>query len=122
MKSAWSGAVRILFGGIMAWGGVMHFTVDQKIWKSDLLNAMAESGFLWREIGVVNIVAGMALLANKQVPLALLALAPIALNIFLHHAFRLDLSGLTIGVPVLALNAILLFVYRSSYRGRVSGQ
>jgi hypothetical protein len=24
MKSAWSGAVRILFGGIMAWGGVMH--------------------------------------------------------------------------------------------------
>jgi hypothetical protein len=120
MKPAWADAVRVVFGGIMAWGGVMHFTVDQKIWKSDLLNAMANSGFLWREIGIVNLIAGVALLVNKQVPLALLALAPITLNIFLHHATRLDPSGLTIGIPVIVLNAILLFVYRASYRGLIT--
>jgi hypothetical protein len=27
-------------------------------WNSDLLNAMADSKFLWCEIGIVNIVAG----------------------------------------------------------------
>jgi putative oxidoreductase len=115
MKPAWISGVRVVLGAIMAWGGVMHFTVDQRVWKSDLLNSMAESKFLWREIGVVNIVAGLALLANRSSPLAALALAPITANIFLFHLFRLDLFGLTIGVPVIALNVVLLVSYRASY-------
>jgi hypothetical protein len=27
--ASWVAPVRVVFGGIMAWGGVMHFTVDQ---------------------------------------------------------------------------------------------
>jgi uncharacterized membrane protein len=115
MKPAWISGVRVILGAIMAWGGVMHFTVDQRIWKSDLLNSMAESKFLWREIGIVNIVAGLALLVNRSSPLAALALAPITANIFLFHLVRLDLFGLTIGVPVIALNVVLLVSYRASY-------
>jgi putative oxidoreductase len=99
----------------MAFGGVMHFTVDQTIWKSELLDAMADSGFLWREIGLINLVAGIALMSNRYAPLAALILAPIAVNIFLFHAFRLDLNGLTIGIPVAVLNVLLLIGYRDSY-------
>jgi hypothetical protein len=115
MITSWARPVEMLFGGLMAWGGVMHFTVDQKVWNSPLLNAMADSGFLWREIGIINFVGGIALLSHRFMPLALAMLFPITANIFLHHLTRLDLSGLTIGVPVLALNLVLLWVYRSSY-------
>ncbi len=97
-------------------GGVMHFTTDERIWNSNLLNAMADSGFLWREIGIVNILGGLALIAGRHGPLAALALAPISANIFLFHLWRLDLYGLTIGVPVLVLNLVILFGYRDVYR------
>jgi putative oxidoreductase len=114
---AWVVPVRLVLGGLMVWGGVMHFTVDQKIWRSSLLDAMADSKFLWREIGIVNLVAGIALLTGRGVPLAAAVLAPITFNIFLFHAFRLDPFGLTIGVPVAALNAALLFGIREAYSG-----
>lgn len=74
---AWVVPVRMALGGIMLIGGVMHFTVDRKVWDSLLLNAMADSHFLWREIGIVNIVAGTALLAGRGVPLPAAILAPI---------------------------------------------
>jgi putative oxidoreductase len=116
MNAAFADSVRVLFGGLMAIGGVMHFTTDERIWESPLLNAMADSGFLWREIGIVNLLAGIALIVGRYPALAALALAPISLNIFLFHLWRLDVWGLTIGVPVLVLNAIVLFSYRSTYR------
>jgi hypothetical protein len=97
----------------MAYGGVMHFTVDQRIWQSDLLNAMADSNFMWREIGIINAVAGLALLANRFTLLATLCLFPITINIFLFHLFRLDAFGLTIGVPVFALNGAMFVALRS---------
>jgi putative oxidoreductase len=76
---------------------------------------MADSEFLWREIGVVNIVGGIALLGGRGVPVAAAVLAPITFNIFLFHAFRHDPFGLTIGVPVAALNAALIYGIRESY-------
>jgi hypothetical protein len=112
----WYRPLTLLFGGLMTWGGVMHFTVDQRIWHSELLDVMAASGFMWREVGIVNIVAGAALIANRFTALALAALLPITLNIFLLHASRHDLWGLTIGVPVLAMNTLLLWTKRESYR------
>lgn len=114
MKPA-AGLVRVALGALMAWGAVMHFTVDQRVWKSDLLDSMAHSGFLWREIGIINIAAGVALLMNRCIPAATLALAPITFNIFLFHAFRHDVYGLTIGIPVFALNIALLVAHRTSY-------
>ncbi len=112
----------VLFGVLMAWGGVMHFTVDQTIWKSSLLNAMANSGFLWREIGIVNLVAGVALITNRWTPLAALVLLPIAINIFLFHAFRKDLFGLTIGVPILVLGIFVAYNHMATYRPLLAGK
>jgi uncharacterized membrane protein YphA (DoxX/SURF4 family) len=115
----WVLFVRMLLGAIMGWGGVMHFTVDQHIWKSPLMDALAESGFLWREIGILNVVAGAALLLNRKVALAALALLPITTNIFLLHLWRHDLFGLTIGVPIIALNSALLYGLRERYRALI---
>ncbi len=92
----WVAPVRLLLGGIMAWGG-------------------AASGYLWREIGAVNIVAGLALMANKGTPLAVAALTPICINVFLFHLWRRDAYGLTIGVPVVALDLLLVFALRAKY-------
>lgn len=104
-----------MLGGLMAIGGVMHFTRDVHVWQSPLLDALAASGFLWAEIGVVNLIAGAALVADRFAPLAAAALVPITSNIFLFHLWRHDLFGLTIGIPVAVLNAIVVFNYRDVY-------
>jgi hypothetical protein len=116
VKDQWTRGIAMLFGLLMAWGGVMHFTVDQRQWNSELLDAMAESGFLWREIGIVNLVAGLALVSDRWAPLATLALLPITFNIFVFHLVRLDPFGLTIGVPVIVLNAVLVWAHFDVYR------
>jgi hypothetical protein len=114
-EAAWLTGARLLLGGLMAWGGGMHFTVDQRVWKSPLIDALAESGYMWREIGIVNILCGVCLVLNRWSALAAAALLPITLNIFLLHLWRLDAFGLTIGVPVFALNLVLLYGLRAKY-------
>ena len=61
-----------------------------------------------------EIVAGLLLLANRFVPLALVLLAPIVLNIAGFHFF-LAPAGSAIAVVLLALNVYLAWVYRAAY-------
>lgn len=61
-----------------------------------------------------EIVAGLLLLTNRFVPLALLLLAPIVLNIAGFHFF-LAPAGAAIAVVLLALNVYLAWVYRAAY-------
>jgi putative oxidoreductase len=117
LLTQWATVVRLLFGGLMAYGGVMHFTVATSSYNDTFLNAIDASGFMWQEIGIVNFVAGVALLLNRRVALASIALFPISLNIFLLHAFNADPAGLSIGIPILGLNLALLYVVRDSWRG-----
>jgi putative oxidoreductase len=79
------------------------------------MDALAESGYMWREVGIVNMACGVCLLLNRWSALAAAALLPITLNIFLLHLWRLDAFGLTIGVPVFGLNLALLFGIRAKY-------
>lgn len=63
---------------------------------------------------VVEIVAGLALLANRFVPLALAVLAPVVVNINLFHGvFAPDGLPLTLGI--LALELYLAWVYRGAF-------
>jgi hypothetical protein len=66
-------------------------------------------------IKVVELVAGLALLANRFTTLALALLAPIIVGIFYFHA-RLEPSGLPIAVAILALELFLAWSYRAAYR------
>lgn len=69
-------------------------------------NALKNSGYMNQMIALVQIVSGVALLANRFVPLALLLLAPFFVNAVLFHAF-LEHSGL---VPSLVFTALHLGV------------
>lgn len=81
-----------------------------------LLGAFVESGYLMTLVKATEVVVGALLLANRFVPLALLALLPVTVNIFALHLF-LDpsLPGMAIAALVFALNAFLIWAYRAYY-------
>jgi uncharacterized membrane protein YphA (DoxX/SURF4 family) len=82
---------------------------------ADLAGAMMKSGYLFQLIKGTEVAAGLLLLSNRFVPLALTMLAPVIVNILAFHAF-LAPSGLAIPFVVLALELYLAWSYRSVFR------
>ena len=78
------------------------------------IGAIIGTGYLFTFMKIVELLAGILLLAGKLVPLALTVLAPIILNIFLFHIF-LDPGGLIMGLLLLALELFLAYSYRGSF-------
>lgn len=62
----------------------------------------------------IEIVAGLALLGNRFVPLALALLAPIEIGILAFHGVY-DPKGLPIAVVLVALTGFLAYAYRSAF-------
>ncbi|BDS10250.1 DoxX family membrane protein [Aureispira anguillae] len=79
-----------------------------------LMGAFAASGYILPIVGIVELVAGIAFLANKFVPLMAVILFPIMLNAFLFHAV-LDPGGVAGAAVFTLLNILLMFGYKSSY-------
>jgi len=79
------------------------------------LTALLATGYLFLLVKIVEICCGILLLLNRFVPLALLLLAPIALNIGLYHAL-LDRNGAVFGFAVVALELYLGFAYRAHWK------
>ena len=71
--------------------------------------------YLLTLVKLTEATVGALLLANRFVPLALLALAPVTVNILLVHLL-LAPSGLPIALAVLALHLFLAWSYRGAYR------
>lgn len=80
-----------------------------------LLNSMVNSGYLFTLVKATEIFAGFLLLSNRFVPLALVALAPITVNILFFHLF-LDRSGLPISVFLLVSNITLAFGMKRTFK------
>lgn len=66
-----------------------------------------------------EVVVGLMLLANRYVSLALILLAPIALQIFLFHAV-LAPEGTPMTVAILILGIYLAYTRRESYKSVLS--
>ncbi len=77
--------------------------------------AMMKTGFLLQLVKGTEVVAGLLLLLNRFVPLALVVLAPVIVNILLFHAF-LAPSGMAIPVVILALELYLAWAYRAAFQ------
>lgn len=73
------------------------------------------AGKIFSIIKPIEIAAGLALLGNRFVPLALLLIAPVLVNIVAFHAF-LATSGLVLASVLVALELHLAWVNRSAYR------
>jgi putative oxidoreductase len=106
---------RFLFGVLILVGGVFHFTMNVTAMKSDFLTALNNDNHLWQIIGALNILGGSLLLLNRYKALASLILLPITFNIFLFHLSKVDLNAL-VGVVMFALNLLLLWQNRVSYK------
>ncbi|MFO0607153.1 MAG: DoxX family membrane protein [Polyangiales bacterium] len=76
---------------------------------------LAASGYTMYVVKVVELLAGIALIAGQFVPLALVMLAPIVVNIALFHLVLAPNYGLV--VFMVALEGFVAWSYRDAFRG-----
>ena len=65
------------------------------------IGALVQSHYMW-VVAALQVIAGVLLLVNRFVPLALVLLGPVIVNILLFHIF-LQPSGLPLAVVVMAI-------------------
>lgn len=80
------------------------------------LHALKDTGYMLPMIALTQLAAGLLLLANRFVPLALTLLAPFFVNSILFHAC-LERTGLAPALAFLALEASLAWAYRGAFSG-----
>ncbi len=78
------------------------------------LGALLATGYMFPLLKTFELGAGLLLLSNRHVPLALLLLAPIIVNISAFHVF-LAPGGLLLPVLVIAMEIDLAWTYRASF-------
>jgi hypothetical protein len=76
--------------------------------------ALMATGYMFPLIKGTEIIAGLLLLSNRYVPLALALLAPVLVNIVAFHLF-LAPAGLAIPFLFLAAELFLAWSYRDAY-------
>jgi uncharacterized membrane protein YphA (DoxX/SURF4 family) len=76
--------------------------------------ALFATGYMFPLIKSTEVLAGVLLLSNRFVPLALALLAPVVVNIFAFHTFLAPPNP--ISVFVLVANAYLAWSYRDAFR------
>lgn len=89
------------------------------------LEGLMSSGYFMVLLKGTEVAAGVLLLANRFVPLALVVLAPVMLNIVAFHAFLTPPATLGMPLFLLALHLFLAWVHRAAYapllRARATG-
>ena len=81
----------------------------------EYMMALAGTGYFFPVLKIFEISIGTLLLVGLYVPLALILLAPIALQITLFHIF-LDPSGLPVAIGILGMGIYLAWIHKESYR------
>ncbi len=78
------------------------------------MDGVTATGYFMTLLKVTELVCGIALVAGRFVPLALVVISPIIVNIFLFHVF-VDTQGLPVAIFLVAANAFLGFAYREKF-------
>jgi putative oxidoreductase len=71
-------------------------------------------------VGIVEVLAGLALILNKYGALMALILMSVSVNIVLFH-ITLDPGGIALGLAILILNIIVLYGYKDKYKDLLKG-
>lgn len=79
------------------------------------MGALAATGYMFPLIKGTEVVAGLLLLGNRYVPLALVLLAPVVVNIVAFHTVLAPPNPVTF--MIVGLLGFLAWAYRDSYRG-----
>lgn len=78
------------------------------------LGALFATGYMFKIIAVVEILAGLAFVVNKYVALLAVVLLPVMLNAFLAHLF-LDPTGIGGAALLLILTVTIMYGYKDRY-------
>jgi len=111
---------RILLGALFVFSGsnkLFHFMNPPPPPERALafFMALVQTGYFMPLLGIVETVAGLLLLANRFVPLALVVLAPIVVNIVAFHVV-LAPAGVPTAVLVVLFELGLAWAYRDAFR------
>jgi uncharacterized membrane protein YphA (DoxX/SURF4 family) len=83
----------------------------------DFAMAMMKTGYLFQLVKAVELTAGVLFLINRFVPLALVLLAPVAVNICLFNLkLAPGISGVVTCVIIIVLWVYLAWAYRATFR------
>lgn len=108
------GLVFLVFG----LNGFLHFLPQPPLPERALpyLGGLASAGYFFPVLKGTEVLAGLALLSGRFVPLALTVLAPIVVQITLFHVL-LAPGGFGLVAFVLASEIYLAWAYRDAFRG-----
>ncbi|MCR3750882.1 DoxX family membrane protein [Lentzea californiensis] len=113
--------VRVLFGALFAFSGFTGLfgigsqsTDGMSAEAVAFATALGESGFVMPVVKVAELVAGIMLLVNRFVPLALALLAPLVVGVFGFHLL-LEPSGAVIAVVLAVVEIYLAWVHRDAF-------
>ena len=126
MNARVSMILRILLGLILVIFGVNKFAgflemppFEEGSAAANYMGGLFGSPYFGPLLGIVEILGGLALVLNRYVALALVVIAPVALNILLFH-LTMDIGGGLLGYVLFALTLILLFVNKDKYAALLS--
>jgi hypothetical protein len=77
--------------------------------------ALVLSHYFW-VVAALQVIAGVLLLVNRYVPLALVLLGPVIVNILLYHIFMLP-AGVVLALVAMILWFIVFYSYRQYFSG-----
>lgn len=112
-------AARLLLGAVFfvfGLNGFLHFIPQPPPSGAvaTFVGGLAASGYFFPLLKGTEVIAGLLLLSNRYVPLALTVLAPIVLNIVAFHAF-LAPAGMALPLVIVALGAYLAYTERAVF-------
>lgn len=84
------------------------------------IGGLATAGYMFPLVKGIEVLVGVALLAGRFVPLALVLLAPITVNIFLFHAVLSP--GLGLPLFIVGAQLFLAWFHRDAYRPLLHAQ
>lgn len=89
----------------------------------DMVGEMIKTGVLFHIVKATELIAGLALLSNRFVPLMLVAVLPVTINIAIVDVFFIaHLRGIVMGAGSFFLNTFLLLAYLGHYRGMLTAR
>lgn len=110
---------RILLGLLFLLPGIIKLAVPFEVLAPNygageaFMTSLKGTGYLFTLLALTEITAGLLLLSNRFVPLALTLLAPIIVNIFFFHLFiNASIQGWAVTLLVVGLELLLVARYR----------
>jgi putative oxidoreductase len=117
---------RIIFGLLFLVSGLAYFfklmpQAELPESAQIFVTGLFAAGYLMPLVKTIEVVCGIALLANRFVPVALIVIFPITLNVLLFHIF-LAPEGMAIPLVLMACNLFLAFSRKENYQPILSAR